>query len=175
MWRTMLIFFVGLTLSSRGAAPTKANAAFIKQQLAAEIAGLLKDLDAADIQLQSLTQDNQQIKLALNDMEAWGLLQQQEKDRYYTQSIDALSEISAVRGALDAERAGQEKLLNNYRKLKSIMGYLFGTLLALIYLKFSSTFLSIASLAGGPQMKLLSYLAPAACFGAGYIAVYLYF
>lgn len=175
MWRAIIICFIGLTLASSGAAPTKPSNIAIKQQLAVEIAALLKDLDTASEQLQTLTQDNQNIKAALNDMESWGLLQQQEKDKYYLQAVDSLSEVSAIRGALDTERAGNVKLLNNYKRLKSIMGCLFGSLLALVCFRFSSYFSSTVPLLAAPQLKLISYLAPVACFGAGYLAVQLYF
>jgi hypothetical protein len=175
MWRAIIICLIGLTITSSGAAPIKTSNAAIKQQLAAEIAGLLKDLDTASEQLQIITQDNQHIKAALNDMESWGLLQQQEKDKYYLQAIDSLSETSAVRGALDTERAGNVKLLSNYQRLKSIMGCLFGSLLAIACFRLSSYFSSTLTLLAAPQLKLLSYLAPVACFGAGYLAVQLYF
>ena len=175
MWRTIIICFIGLTLASSGATSAKTSNIVIKQQLAAEIDALIKDLDTASDQLQTLTQDNQHIKTALNDMESWGLLQQQEKDKYYLQAIDSLSETSAVRGALDTERAGNVKLLSNYKRLKSIMGCLFGSLLAIGCFRFSSYFSSTVPLLAAPQLKLLSYLAPVACFGAGYLAVQLYF
>jgi hypothetical protein len=175
MWRAIAICFIGLTLSTSGAVSGKANNAAIKQQLMVEIAELIKDLGTASEQLQAITQDNQHIKIALHDMEAWGLLQQQEKDKYYLQAVDSLSEISTVKGVLASERAGHVKLLNNYRRLKSIMGCLFGSILAIICFRFSSYFSSAIPMFAAPQLKLISYLAPVACFGAGYIVVQLYF
>lgn len=166
---TIYIFLFAYTASAKQIEPS------IKQQLTAEILELSKDLNTAKEQLQKLTQTNAQVKSALNDMEAWAILQQEEKEKYYTQVVRTSSELSELQGLIDVQKVSQEKLQNKYSRIKSVMGCLAGSILAILCYRFLGTITSAAALAGAPQLKLIGYLAPVLGFGAGYFLIYIYF
>jgi hypothetical protein len=174
--RKILVTFIFLAFVSLSfAAQPKIDMAGIKQQIVEELLELKKDLNSAKTQLDSLVLNNQQIKVALNDMEAWGLLQQEEKEKYYNQTVEAVTEISSVRGQLDQEKALRAKISANYARVKNVMACLFGALLAIVVYKITNSFLAPAGVAVLPQIKLLGFLAPISSFVVGYILVYLYF
>ena len=169
----IVLFAASFSISS--AAQPKLDLSGIKQQIVEELLALKKDLNDAKTQLDNLVQNNQQIKQALNDMESWGLLQQEEKEKYYTQAIDAVSEVSSVRGQLDQEKALRAKVSANYARVKNILACLFGAVLAMFVFRVTSSFLAPLGSAVLPQLRLLSFLAPLASFAAGYAMVYIYF
>ncbi len=168
-----IIFLACASLSF--AAQPKVDLTGIKQQIVEELLELKKDLNNAKTQLDSLILNNQQIKAALTDMENWGLLQQEEKERYYNQAIDAAAESSSVRAQLDQEKALRAKMAVNYARVKNIMGCLFGALIFIFVLKLNNSFLGSVTTTAIPQLRLLGFVAPVAGFALGYILVYLYF
>jgi len=169
----VILFLACVSLSP--AAQPKVDLSGIRQQIIEELFELKKDLSEAKTQLDGLILNNQQIKTSLNEMEAWGLLQQEEKERYYTQAIEAVSETGIVRAQLDQEKALRAKVSSNYARIKNILGCLFGSMLAILVFKLNAGFLGPLGAAALPQLRLLGFIAPVAGFALGYLAIYLYF
>lgn len=175
MKNKIVVYFLIFLLGCSASLNAKQKNLGLKQQIEIELSELSKDLNTAKTQVQKLTQSNLQIKAALNEMESWGVLQQEEKEKYYNQSVLATLEISELQGSLNVQKATQEKLQNKYSRLKTFFACLCGCVMAAFCYSFSTTISSTVALVGGPQIKLISYLIPLLGFGAGYFAAYLYF
>jgi uncharacterized membrane protein len=175
MMQTIRVILFLACASLSFAAQPKLDLTGIKQQIIEELFELKKDLQQAKVQLDSLAVNNQQIKISLNEMESWGLLQQEEKERYYAQAIEASAETETIRAQLDQEKALRAKVSSSYNRIKNILGCLFGTMLAILVFKLNNSFLGSLGASALPQLRLLGFVAPVAGFALGYLAIYLYF
>lgn len=140
-----------------------------REKISLELSALSKDLDGAKLQLQKMNQTNLQIKAALNDMETWAILQQQEKDKYYNETIKAASEISELQGNINLQKSNEEKLKSKYSRVKSILACLAGCVAAFFIFRISNLFTLT------PQLKTAGYLGTFIGFGLGYMLIYFYF
>jgi uncharacterized membrane protein len=169
----VLVFFLSsLELNASDVLKPKNFNAELKHKLFSEISLLETTMLEARGEISQLSQDKINIDTQLKQMEEWGKAQEEQKNDYYAQVLECNQKISEVQALVDTEKEKGKATLLKYHRAKSILGYIFGLLLAFIYTQLGSQFVtSLLSLVGGPWTILLRFLGPAAAFGAGYLLV----
>jgi hypothetical protein len=172
MLRVVLcLFFVGLlNFTSYG----KVNND-VKQKIFEEITLLQQDLQIADSLVRELQQDNLKMQQNLKAVENWGVIQQEEKEKYYGELLLFENKLDESRRQVDLEKLKQKELADKYAKVKQIFGYICGALFVFLYLTIGAPLVRNLSPAFGIWSPMLSLLSPAIAFGAGYLLIYLIF
>lgn len=170
-----ILFLVFFSLVAQAEQPVMNLNNSIKSRLQAELQGLQNDLMEANGGIIRLKQDKLNIENNLKDMEAWGTSQQEEKLSYYNESVHIREDLANAENQVVEEQVRAAATLIKYHRIKSIMGYLAGGFLVLLYLRFGSPLLAAILGVLSPAASLLCFAAPVGVFGAGYLAVYLMF
>jgi VIT1/CCC1 family predicted Fe2+/Mn2+ transporter len=171
----LILFFVFISLTAQAIQPVVNLNGSIKSKLQAELQGLQNDLIEANGGIIRLKQDKLNIENNLKDMEAWGTSQQEEKLSYYNESVHIREDLANAENQIVEEQVRAAATLVKYHRIKSIMSYLAGGFLVLLYFRFGSPVLSAILGVLNPAASLLYVAAPVGVFGAGYLAVYLMF
>lgn len=169
----VLVFFLSsLELHAADVSKPKNFNAELKYKLFSEISLLEKTMLEAKGEISQLSQDKINIDTQLKQMEEWGKTQEEQKNDYYTQVLEGNQKISEVQALVDTEKEKSKVTLLRYHRAKSILGYIFGFLLAFVYVQLGAQLVtSLLSVAVGPWAILLRFLGPVAAFGAGYLVV----
>jgi len=148
----------------------------LKQKLRFELNALEIIMMTANNEIAQLREDKQNIDVALKNMESWGKQQEQEKNEYYSRVIETTNNVAIVQAKVDLEKEKGKATLIRYHRVKSLLGYIFGIVLAYLYTQVGAQFITlVASAFAGPWAYLLRFVGPAAAFGLGYLAVNLFF
>jgi hypothetical protein len=147
----------------------------LKQKLQIELKALREDIQLMDSQVLKLKKDNQEIGANLLDMETWGIAQQEDKDKYYIEAVEADGKRADVQGKLDAEVAHNRVLLARYHRLKAFLGCALGGLFVLLYRRYSLAISAMLVSIAGPWAFLFNATGPLGAFGLGYGIIYLIF
>jgi septal ring factor EnvC (AmiA/AmiB activator) len=145
-----------------------------KVSITSELLELRGELTQASSRIIQLRKDKQAIEQSFKDLEDWALNQQTEKIHIYEENTEIRSLLSSAEQRVVNEKVAHQKTADRYTKIKSIMGYLAGAFLALLYIKFGSSITSVLAFTGpwGPVMHLLG---PFGAFAAGYMFIKFYF
>jgi hypothetical protein len=166
----VILFLICFASTSFGAKPVN-----LKQQIAEELALLQQDLQIADSLVRELQQDNLKLQQNLQSLESWGVTQQEEKERYYEESLDFESKLSETKREVDVEKNKQKELVVKYHRVRQIFGYICGGLLLFLYLSVGAPFLKNFSAAFGVWSPVVSLASPVLVFWLGYLAIYFTF
>lgn len=148
----------------------------LKYKLRFELSGLEVSMMAANNEIAQLREDKVHIDNDLLNMEDWGKNQEQQKNEYYKRVIEATQKIADTQARVDLEKEKGKSTLIRYHRVKSLLGYIFGLLLAVVYMRLGAQLISsLAATFAGPWAFLLRFAGPVAAFGLGYIAVNLFF
>jgi hypothetical protein len=151
-----------------------AQPADIRQVLIEDVKAMQNDLIEANGKIIRIKQDKVNIENDLKSMEQWGLNEQAEKFKYYEENLEIKEQLASADAKIDAEKKAHLKTIDKYNRIKSFMGYLAGAFLALLYVKFGSSIVSVLALAG-PWGPVIHLLGPFGAFAAGYILIKFYF
>ncbi len=168
----LFLFLIFLSTSAFCAEAAKNTNAHIKQKLKAEVDGLHKDLASLNKSVIALRQDKMTITKQLQEMQAWGNTQQEEKLHYYTLADKFKESLHHTEISLADEKKNNLATLEKYRRIKQVMSVLAGSFLVLLYFKLGAS--AISSLAG-PYGQLVYFLGPVAAFMLGYGITYIFF
>jgi uncharacterized membrane protein len=167
MKKYIIFISVFLCAASLNAEDKNAFNSELKRRLSLELSNLQTSMMDAKNEIAQLRRDKAHI-----DAE----LQEQEKNNYYEQIIEANQKTSDVQAQVDTEIEKSKATLLKYRRVKSILGYIFGLVLSYLYIRLGAQALStIASTLVGPWAFALRFAGPVLAFGAGYLAVNLVF
>jgi hypothetical protein len=169
----ILFFFIFNCLSIAGTSK-QANAE-IKRKLLIELGALQADLTSADAVVKELQSDKVHMRYNLQAMENWGIAQQEEKDKYYAEALDAESRIAVVQRQVDLEKVRQVELIAKYKKARQVLSYICGAFFLCLYLNFGAPILRAMSGLLGGYALLASFAAPALSFALGYTLIYFLF
>lgn len=148
----------------------------LKRRLSIELSNLQTSMMDAKNEIAQLRRDKAHIDADLKNMENWGKVQEQEKNDYYEQIIEANQKTADVQAQVDAEVEKSKTTLLKYRRVKSILGYIFGLVLSYLYICLGSqAIVTLASTLAGPWAIVLRFGGPVIAFGAGYLAINLIF
>lgn len=160
-----------------GSADASTN--IIRQKLKIEVSALRKDISEADSTVYRLRDDKSKIESNLRDMESWGIVQQHDKDEYYTETVEvrrqAVEQAATSAAKIDKLKAKIELDFKKYRRLKAIACYFVAVAFVLLYLRYGARLVSLLSVSTGPWAPLLTFGGPVGAFCAGYLLVYLLF
>ena len=107
-------------------------------------------------------------------LEDWAANQQAEKLQVYEENNEIRNLLNSAEQRIVNEKVAHKKTSDKYDKIKSIMGYLAGAFLALLYIKFGSSMTSMLAVAG-PWGPVIHLLGPFGAFAAGYMLIKFYF
>ena len=176
MKKYIIFISVFLCAASLNADDKNAFNSELKRRLSLELSNLQTSMMDAKNEIAQLRRDKAHIDADLKNMESWGKVQEQEKNDYYEQIIEANQKTSDVQAQVDTEIEKSKATLLKYRRVKSILGYIFGLVLSYLYIRLGAQALStIASTLVGPWAFALRFAGPVLAFGAGYLAVNLVF
>jgi hypothetical protein len=174
MNKTALSLLVYLSLCFFASGADSQITAEVKKKLLAEVAGFQQDLLQADQQIYKLQQDNNAIIVKLQNMESWGLLQQEEKESYYQQVLEAENNWAEAKATIDLEKMKQKQLADKYDRIKRIFCLLAGSCAALLFLKFEKLLQPILTSLAGPWVLLTPFIGVSVCFSVGYGVAYFF-
>ena len=147
----------------------------IKKKLHAEVKSLQADITSASKEISKLRKEKTVILKNLQDMEAWGNEQEEDKFEYYESAKQLEQKADEALAGLEKEKQASKDMQERYRFIKKLMGYLAGAALVLVYLMYGSKLVALIAPALGPWGFALQYVGPPAVFGLGYFAVQLFF
>lgn len=145
-----------------------------KVSITTELLELRGELTQASSRIIQLRKDKQAIEQSFKDLEDWALNQQTEKIHIYEENTEIRSLLSSAEQRVVNEKVAHQKTADRYAKIKSIMGYLAGAFLALLYIKFGSSITSVLALTG-PWGPVIHLIGPLGAFAAGYMFIKFYF
>jgi hypothetical protein len=145
-----------------------------KPSITSELLELRGDLSQASARITQLKKDKQSIEQTFKHLEDWALVQQNEKLQIYAENEQVRNLLSSAEQRVVNEKVEHKKTLDKYDKIKSIMGYLAGAFLALLYIKFGSSAVSVLAITG-PWAPIIHLLGPFGAFAAGYFLIKYYF
>ena len=169
-----IIYIVFASLLLTPCAAAQSINAEIKKKLQYEVKGLKKDISRAAEDAARLREDKTSIETDLQRMEEWGTAQEKEKTKYFDLCLDLDQKLEYAEKKLIEEQKAHEQTRRLYHKVKTILGYVLGSLLAFLYLRFGSTLLTTIIPVLGPWGLFLSFAGPGTAFAAGYILVRLF-
>lgn len=148
----------------------------LKRRLSFELSNLQISMMNAKNEIAQLREDKAHIDIELKNMENWGRAQEQQKNDYYTQAIESNQKTADFQAQVDTEKEKGKATLERYRRVKSILGCIFGAVLAYLYTRLGAYALTlIASTVIGPWAVVLRFAGPVLAFGAGYTTINLFF
>jgi len=148
----------------------------LKHRLSFELTNLQISMMNAKNEIAQLREDKAHIDIDLRNMENWGKEQEQQKDDYYTQVIESNQKTADLQAQVDAEKEKGKATLLKYRKVKAILGYIFGAVLAYLYTRIGAYVLtSLATTLIGPWAAVLRFAGPMLAFAAGNIIINIFF
>ena len=147
----------------------------VKQKIFEELTLLQQDLQVADSLIRELQQDNLKMQQNLKALENWGVVQQEEKEKYYEELLTFENKLDETRKQVDLEKIKQKELLEKYRRVKQIFGYICGALFLFLYFTAGTTIVKNFSTLLGVWSPLLYVVSPLLSFGFGYFLIYLIF
>jgi hypothetical protein len=173
------LFTVFLLLTTSLLAIDKSQRSFnseLKSKLAYELGCLEVSMFAAKSEIAQLEQDKVIIDTNLKNMVQWGKNEEQQKNEYYTRTIEANQQIADVQVRVDLEKEKGKATLLHYRRVKSLLGYIFGIFLAFLYIQIGAPTVSLLLTAlTGPWAFVVRFLGPVAVFGIGYATINIIF
>jgi hypothetical protein len=174
--RNLAIFFFFLVCFS-GHATEKTFNSELKRKLSFEVTVLEHSLIAAQSETQQLRQDKLDIDVKLQNMENWGLDQEKEKNSYYAQLVTNIQKVADTQAKVDQEKEKGRATLDRYHRVKSLLGYMAGLILAYLYIQLGADLAAKAlSLVSGPWAYIfLKFLGPIGAFTVGYFTVNILF
>lgn len=175
MCKKILICFVCLFSCINLSASESLLNTEIKKKILIEVTGLQQDLLKADQQIYKLQQDNNIIIAKLENMESWGVAQQEEKESYYEQVLEAENSWAQAKADVDLEKVKTRQFADKYNKIKRIFCILAGCFFTLVYLKFDKLIGPLLASFTGPWSFLVPYISPVLCFSVGYGTAYFIF
>lgn len=167
---SLLAFIVSLALTQF----SKAQPLDLRQTLIEDVKAMQNDLIEANGKITRIKQDKVNIENDLKAMEQWGLNEQAEKFKYYEENLDIREQLASADAKIDLEKKAHVKTADKYRRVKSVMGYLAGLLLALLYIKFGAAVAS-SLLAASPWGLIMQFVGPLGAFAVGYTLAQIYF
>ena len=148
----------------------------LKQKLRFELNVLEVSMMLANNEIAQLREDKAHIDTDLRNMEEWGKQQEQQKNAYYTGVIELTNNLSVTQAQVDLEKEKGKTTLTRYHRVKSILGYIFGLLLAFLYSYLGMQVISsFATVFAAPWAVILRFAGPAIAFGVGYTVVNIFF
>lgn len=160
------IILLGLTLCGEAAE---------KFSITNELLELRGELSQASARIAQLRKDKQAIEESFKYLEDWAAGQQTEKIQVYEENTEIRNLLSSAEQRVVSEKVAHKKTSDKYDKIKSIMGYLAGAFLALLYIRFGSSITSTLTVATGPWGAIIQLLGPVGAFTAGYMFIQFYF
>ena len=146
-----------------------------KTSITNELLELRGELSHASARIAQLRKDKQAIEESFKYLEDWAAGQQTEKIQVYEENTEIRNLLSSAEQRVVSEKVAHKKTSDKYDKIKSIMGYLAGAFLALLYLRFGSSIASTLTTAAGPWGAIIQLLGPLGAFAAGYMFIQFYF
>ena len=140
-----------------------------------ELLELRGELSQASSRIAQLRKDKQSIEESFKYLEDWAAGQQTEKIQVYEENTEIRNLLSSAEQRVVSEKVAHKKTADKYDKIKSIMGYLAGAFLTLLYLRFGSSIASTLTTAAGPWGAIIQLLGPVGAFAAGYMFIQFYF
>jgi phage shock protein A len=107
------------TLSCLG--DTNVNAQ-IKKKLHAEVKSLQADITSASKEISKLRKEKTAILKNLQDMEAWGNEQEEDKFEYYESAKQLEQKADEALAGLEKEKQASKDMQERYRFIKKLMG-----------------------------------------------------
>ena len=138
-----------------------------------DLLDLKNNLVDAQSKLGQLKKQKARLDQDLKNLLDWAIAQEKEKIDAYSKIVELESNLILEQQKVVAEKAQHQKTLDKYHRVKSILGYLAGAVLFLLYTRISIT--SISTLLPGPWGFILHILGPAGAFSLGYFLVKIYF
>lgn len=148
--------------------------AFEKTSITSELLELRGELTQASSRVAQLRKDKQAIEESFKNLESWAANQQAEKIQVYEENNEIRNLLSNAEQRVVKEKIEHKKTADKYDKIKSIMGYLAGAFLALIYIRLGSSMINMLT-AAGPWGVIIQFLGPMGAFAAGYMFIQYYF
>jgi septal ring factor EnvC (AmiA/AmiB activator) len=145
-----------------------------KMSITSELLELRGELTQASSRIVQLRKDKQAIEDSFKYLEDWAANQQAEKLQVYEENNEIRNLLNSAEQRIVNEKVAHKKTSDKYDKIKSIMGYLAGAFLALLYIKFGSSMTSMLAVAG-PWGPVIHLLGPFGAFAAGYMLIKFYF
>lgn len=170
----IFLFASMFAFSNSLAAPENLNSV-IKKKLQAELVELKQDISTASNITAKLHEDKAVIGDNLKAMEAWGIAQQNEKLAYYNETSDTRKQLADSAAKIEEIKKKQIVIIEKYHKIKSVMCYLAGVLMVLLYFSLGASLVSSLSMLPTAWTLILPIAGPVGSFGIGYLAVYLLF
>jgi hypothetical protein len=172
LYFSLFFFILNFTAFADTEKPLSVEA---KKKISLELSALQNDLDSIKGLVWELRADKLNMKYTLEAMENWGVSQQEDKDKYYAESLEAEVKVASVQRQVDLEKANKVELLAKYRRVKQVLSYICGALFLCLYLNFGAPILrTISSLTMGWGV-VLGFATPMLAFVAGYVLIYFIF
>jgi len=171
----LVFLFISIFASSSLSATPESLNSIIKKKLQIELIGLKKELSTASDITSKLYEDKAVIGDNLKAMEAWGIAQQDEKLAYYNETSEVRKQLADSITKIDEIKKKQIIVIKKYHRIKSVMCYLAGVLMVLLYFSLSSNLTSLLSLLPTTWTLILPIAGPVGSFSVGYLAVYFLF
>jgi septal ring factor EnvC (AmiA/AmiB activator) len=146
-----------------------------KMSITNELLELRGELSQASARIAQLRKDKQSIEESFKYLEDWAAGQQTEKIQVYEENNEIRNLLSSAEQRVVSEKVAHKKTSDKYDKIKSIMGYLAGAFLTLLYFRFGSSIASTLTNAAGPWGVIIQLLGPVGAFAAGYMFIQFYF
>lgn len=146
-----------------------------KASITSELLELRGELTQASSRITQLKKDKESIEQQFKYLEDWALIQQNEKLQVYEENNDIRNLLSSAEQRVVNEKTAHKKTADKYDRIKSVMGYLAGLLLALIYMRIGSSLLGPLISTVGPWGAIIQLLGPVGAFAAGYMLIQFYF
>ena len=148
----------------------------LKRKLSFELSNLEISLLEAKNEIAQLREDKVHIDTDLKNMESWGKGEQEQKNEYYTRTLEATQQIADTQARVDLEKQKGKATVLRYHRVKSLLGYIFGLLLVFVYVQIGAPLINVLlTTFTGPWGYVIRFLGPVVVFGLGYIAVYITF
>lgn len=179
MSRYFFLIFVLMSLQGLNAADSSSKRSFnseLKRKLSFELSNLEISMLEAKNEIAQLREDKVHIDTDLKNMESWGKIEQEQKNEYYTRTVEATQQIADVQARVDLEKQKGKATVLRYHRVKSLLGYIFGLLLVFVYVQIGAPLINVLlTTFTGPWGFLIRFLGPVIVFGLGYTAVYITF
>jgi hypothetical protein len=145
-----------------------------KISITSELLELRGELTQASARIAQLRKDKHTIEESFKNLEDWANNQQIEKIQIYEENNEIRNLLASAEQRVVNEKVEHKKTSDKYDRIKSVMGYLAGAFLALLYIKFGSSIVSVFAITG-PWGPIIHLLGPLGAFAAGHFFIKFYF